>query len=225
MASRILIAVSLCVTLHLPSSRVAADETTLEQSADRGVQLREITELMSKKARKSRKIGGWSSIISGALVLGVAGWRIAGDTDGNDFLRGLGVMFIGLGTADVGAGVWLLAKESPEERLFGRLAGSGDATLTDVDIARLEGEFSSIATHRRREREVSRWVNLAKLIGGVAILGLTPFADTNKKSRRTGYIVGGVFMLTGGISFGGSFKESSTEKQWRAYRKLQGINY
>ena len=187
------------------------------QPAPTHLALHEALELSSYKAKRLRRLGGWSGVISGVMVLGLAGWRLLASPNGNDFSRGLGVMFVGVGTTQFGAGVSFLAKPSSEERLFSRLQ-TGSTSLDEAALARLEGAFEQVARQRHNERKVVRWIGLAKALGGGLVMTSVPFAnDLNRESRRTGYIASAVLAVTGLAAFGSSFAMTPTEKAWQKY--------
>ena len=122
-----------------------------------------------------------------------------------------------LATTDLATGITQLRSRFNEERLYARYTQTAAFDRTPLALGRLEGELFATAKLRKRQRRVQRWVGVAKAFGGVLILALTPIPDMNNTTRRTGYIVGSVFIATGMLRFGMAVKPTPVEKQWDAY--------
>ena len=173
----------------------------------------------AKGSKRARKITGATGIFGGATLLGLGSWRITEKEADNEFSRGLGVMFITLGTIDLTTGIIALRRYSHEEKRHEKWKKDRKDGTSEIELAKYEGAFEASTYMREAQRNLVRWNGLTHMLAGVLVMALTPIPDLDSRSRRTGYIIGGVFMFTGTLSFAVSFRDTPNEKAWDEYQR------
>ena len=97
--------------------------------------------------------------------------------------RGLGVMFMTLGMADLTVGVFAATRISHEKRRLDRWERAREDGITDLELAHFEGELQASQDTRQGERLVVRWGGLTHALGGLLVLAFTPIPDSMSGSR------------------------------------------
>lgn len=167
---------------------------------------------------RTRKFQAAAGIMGGTILLGLAGWRLAENDPQNAYTRGLGVMFMTLGMADLTTGIFLVARASHEERRLERWKRARADGITELELAHFEGELQASQETRQGERMLVRWNGLTHAIAGALVLGFTPVPDGSSRGDRvSGYVIGGIFMATGLAAFATSFREMPSEQAWNEY--------
>lgn len=170
-------------------------------------------------SKTTRQYTGLAGVMGGTILLGLAGWRLAEDPAESQFTRGLGVMFATLGMADLTTGVVALKRKPHEEERAERYKKDLRDGMSAIDLARYEGEFQASADIRESLRMLVRWNGLTHALAGAIVMAFSAIPELDAASRRSAYIIGGVFMGTGSASFGLSFRETPAERSWKNYQK------
>ncbi|MGB8332170.1 MAG: hypothetical protein WCE62_18750 [Polyangiales bacterium] len=171
-----------------------------------------------------RRIFGWSRITAGTALVGLGIWRLVGkNEDDNEFQRGLGIMFLSLGGTNLGEGIAIIARGVQEEDRYRRWRSANERGLGVRELARFEGELRAMAHVRKRERKLQRGLGLGRALAGALLLSLVPVPSLNKASRQAAYIPGSVFVGTGLLQFGLSYRTSSSERAWEEYEAKVGL--
>jgi hypothetical protein len=180
-----------------------------------------LDELLTRSAAetiKEQKLAAAAGITGGMVLLGLSAWRLIEDEPHNQYTRGLGVMFMTLGMADLTIGVYAATRISHEKRRLDRWEKALEDGITDVELAHFEGELQASHENREGERLLVRWNGLTHALGGLLVLAFTPIADgTSGGDRVTGYVIGGVFFAVGMGTFVASFRDAPSEKAWEEY--------
>lgn len=168
---------------------------------------------------REQKFAAAAGITGGAILVGLAGWRLIENEPDNQYTRGLGVMFMTLGMGDLTTGIYAATRISHEKRRLERWKRARKNGITAVELAHFEGELQAADETRRGERLLVRWNGLTHAIGGILVLALTPIPDSmSQTDRLSGYIIGGVFAATGSAAFGLSFRKTPSEKAREDYQ-------
>ena len=167
---------------------------------------------------REQKFGAAAGIVGGTILLGMGGWRLAEDPPQNQFTRGLGVMFMTLGTADLTTGIFAATRISHEKRRLERWQKARKDGITELELARAEGELLSSAETREGERLLIRWNGLTHALAGMVVLGLLQVPNTSGSDKTSGWIIGSIFVATGFAAFGLSFRPTPSEAAWNEYQ-------
>lgn len=180
--------------------------------------LDELLTVSTEQATRERKFAAAAGITGGVILIGLSAWRLIEDPATNIYTRGLGVMFMTLGMADLTTGIFVATRISHETRRLERWKRARRNGITEVELAHFEGELQVAREVRKSERLLVRWNGLTHAIAGALVISLTPIPDSSRRSDRvTGYVIGGVFMATGLGAFAASFRPAPSEKAWDAY--------
>lgn len=181
-----------------------------------------LDELLTRSTQQTireAKFAAAAGITGGAILFGLATWRLVEDDPGNQYTRGLGVMFMTLGMADLTTGIVAATRISHEKRRSDRWNTARKNGITALELAHFEGELQAANETRQGERLLVRWNGFTHAVAGILVITLTPFpASLGSADKLTGYIIGGVFFATGAAAFGLSFRKTPTEKAWDDYK-------
>lgn len=180
--------------------------------------LDELLTLSTEQTIVEQKFAAAAGITGGMILLGLSAWRLIEDEPQSSYTRGLGVMFMTLGMADLTTGVFAATRIPHERRRLERWQRSRQNGITEVELAHFEGELQASQEMRQGERLLVRWNGLTHAIAGVLVLAFTPIPDGSSRTDKvSGYVVGGLFVATGFAAFGASFRDTPSEKAWKAY--------
>ncbi len=167
---------------------------------------------------REEKFGAAAGIMGGSILLGLGAWRLIEKDPGSQYSRGLGVMFMTLGMADLTLGVFAATRIPQEKRRFTRWERARQDGITEVELAHFEGELQASQEIRQGERLLLRWGGLTHALAGAVVLAFTPIPDSMTGADRvSGYIIGGLFFAIGMGTFGASFRDTPSEKAWQDY--------
>ena len=172
----------------------------------------------TEKTIREQKFGAAAGIVGGSILLGIGGWRLSEDPPQSQFSRGLGIMFMTLGAADLTTGIFAATRISHEKRRLERWRKAKKDGITELELARTEGELLSSAETREGERLLIRWNGLTHALAGMVVLGLSPVPDNSQTDRINAWVIGGIFIATGFAAFGLSFRPSPSEAAWNEYQ-------
>ena len=82
-----------------------------------------LDELLTRSAEQTireKKFAAAAGISGGSILLGLSAWRLLENPPGSQYTRGLGVMFMTLGMADLTTGVFAAVRASHERRRLER---------------------------------------------------------------------------------------------------------
>ena len=174
----------------------------------------------TEAAIRTQKFAAAAGITGGMILFGLSAWRLLEDEPQNIYTRGLGVMFMTLGMADLTTGIYAATRVSHERRRQRRWTNVRKTRVTEVKLAHFEGELQSASETRSGERMLVRWNGLTHAIAGALVLAFTPIPDGSSQTDRiSGYIIGGLFISTGMAAFATSFRPTPSEKAWDEYNK------
>ncbi len=180
-----------------------------------------LDELLTSSAKEmitTQKFVAAAGIAGGSILLGLSAWRLIEDPPQSQYSRGLGVMFMTLGMADLTAGVFAATRIVHERRRQERWEKARKDGITDVELAHFEGELQASQEARQSERLLVRWAALTHALAGVLVLAFTPIPDSmSGADRASGYVIGAVFFAIGFATFGLSFRKAPSEKAWEEY--------
>jgi hypothetical protein len=180
-----------------------------------------LDELLTRSAEQTireQKFAAAAGITGGMILLGLAAWRLIEDDPQNQYSRGLGVMFMTLGMADLTVGVFAATRISHEKRRLDRWEKARTNGITGVELAHFEGELQASHEQRQGERLLVRWNGLTHGLAGLLVIGFAPIAaNTSGADRVTSYVIGGVFFAVGMATFAASFRPAPSEKAWKEY--------
>ena len=175
--------------------------------------LDELLTRSTEQTIREQKFAAAAGVTGGAILVGLAAWRLIEDSPSNEYTRGLGVMFLTLGMSDLTTGIFA-ATRIPHEKQKARKNG-----VTATELAHFEGELQSANETREGERLLVRWNGFTHALAGILVIALTPLpASLSRADKVTGYVIGGVFTVTGAAAFGLSFRKTPSEKAWRDYK-------
>ena len=167
---------------------------------------------------REKKFGAAAGIMGGTIMIGLGAWRLIEEDPGNQHSRGLGVMFMTLGMADLTLGIFAATRIPHERRRFARWERARQDGITEVELAHFEGELQASQDIRQGERLLLRWGGLTHAIAGALVLAFTPIPDgMDRADRVSGYVIGGLFFAIGMGTFGASFRDTPSEKAWQDY--------
>ena len=167
---------------------------------------------------REQKFAAAAGILGGMTMLGLASWRLLEDPPANQYSRGLGVMFVAIGTGNLTTGIYAATRIPHERRRLERWEKARKDGITQIELAHFEGELQASRETRQGERLLVRWNGLAQGIGGLLVIAFVPIPDqTRGKDRTTGYVAGAVVSAVGFASFAASFRDTPSEKAWNAY--------
>ena len=167
---------------------------------------------------KEQKFAGAAGITGGVIMLGISGWRLFEDKPQSQYSRGLGVMFMTLGMANLTTGIYAVTRIPHERHRLQRWEKASEDGITDVELAHFEGELQAARELRDGERMLIRWDGLTHALAGVLVMAFTPIPDGGARAdRAAGYVSGGLFIFVGLGAFGASFRDTPSEKAWSEY--------
>ncbi len=176
----------------------------------------------TEKTLREQKFAAAAGIVGGSILLGLGAWRLAENEPQSPFSRGLGVMFTTLGAVDLTTGVYAAVRVPHEKRRLERWAKARKDGITELELARAEGELLASAELREGERLLVRWTGFTHALAGVIVLAFAPVPDTPRGDRTSAWVIGGLFIGTGFAAFGLSFRPTPSEAAWREYQSHKG---
>ncbi|TFH31640.1 MAG: hypothetical protein E4H00_03100 [Myxococcales bacterium] len=180
--------------------------------------LDEVLELSTKRTIKEQKFAAAAGISGGMIMIGLAAWRLIEKDPQSQYSRGLGVMFMTLGMADLTTGVYAATRIPHERHRLARWQKVRKDGVTAVELAHFEGELQASREMRQGERLLVRWTGLTHALAGAMVLASTPIPDSlSSTDRVSGYVIGGLFLAVGMAAFGATFRETPSEKAWDDY--------
>jgi hypothetical protein len=169
---------------------------------------------------RTQKFAAAAGITGGMILVGLSAWRLIEADPQSSYTRGLGVMFMTLGMADLTTGVFAATRIPHETRRQDRWERARKDGVSEIELGHFEGELQSASETRNGERLLVRWNGLTHAIAGALVLAFTPIPDGSSPTDRvSGYVVGGLFMATGLAAFATSFRPTPSEKAWQEYNK------
>jgi hypothetical protein len=169
---------------------------------------------------RQQKLAAAAGIAGGMVMIGLGSWRLIEDEPQSAYSRGLGVMFMTLGMADLTTGVFAAVRVPHEEHRLARWQRARKAGVTAAELAHFEGELQASHEMRSGERLLVRWNGLTHAIAGVLVLAFTPVPESSTGTDRvSGYIIGGLFAAVGMGTFAASFRPTPSEKAWEQYNR------
>jgi hypothetical protein len=177
-----------------------------------------LLERSTRQTIAQQKFAAAAGITGGMIMLGLATWRLVEKDPQSQYSRGLGVMFMTLGMADLTTGVYAATRISHERRRLERWQKARHDGITAIELAHFEGELQASHEMREGERLLIRWNGLTHAIAGLMILAYTPIPDSMSRTDRvSGYVVAGLFFAVGVGTFAASFRDTPSEKAWKEY--------
>ncbi len=196
-----------------------ANEHASTALRDNAALLDEVLTTAAEDTIKGQKFAAAAGITGGTILVGLAGWRLIEDEPQSQYSRGLGVMFMTLGMADLTTGIFFATRMSHEKRRLNRWEKAKQDGVTDAELAHFEGELLASQESRQGERLLVRWNGLTHALGGVLVLAFAPIpSGSSRTDRISAYVVGGIFVATGFAAFGFSFRKTPSEKAWEQYQ-------
>jgi len=182
--------------------------------------LDELLQRSTKETISQQKFAAALGVTGGMVMLGMATWRLIEEDPQSQYSRGLGVMFMTLGMADLTTGVYAATRISHERHRLDRWKRARKDGITDIELAHFEGELQASHEVREGERLLLRWNGLTHALAGLMVLAYTPIPDSMSRTDRvSGYIVAGLFFAVGIGTFAASFRDTPSEKSWKEYNK------
>jgi hypothetical protein len=182
--------------------------------------LDELLQGSTEQTIREKKFGAAAGITGGMILLGLSAWRLIEDDQRDQYSRGLGVMFMTLGMADLTIGVFAATRIPHEKRRLDRWERARKDGITDIELAHFEGELQASHETREGERLLVRWGGLTHALAGLLVLAFAPIPDSMSGSDRvSGYVIGGVFFAVGMGTFATSFRDTPSEKAWKEYNR------
>jgi len=158
---------------------------------------------------REEKFGAAAGTMGGMILLGLGAWRLIENDPQSQYSRGLGVMFMTLGMADLTIGVYAATRIPHEKRRFARWERARQDGITEIELAHFEGELQASQETRQGERLLVRWGGLTHALAGVLVLAFAPVPDSMSRTDRvSGYAIGGVFFAVGMATFAASFRDT-----------------
>ena len=192
------------------------------QSSAEETRLGELLDAAATNTKRFRNFSGWLTFASGASLLSLGLVRLVQDPGNNQIQRGVGLLWLSIGTSSLTTGLVLLSRPSPEEgiRRRWRERHAYDEPLSEWELGSFAGELRAAAEFRRRERTLVRWVAVSGVVGGTLALSLIPVMNNlNDSSKRNVFVIGGIYTGVSLLNLGLSFIESGTEDAWQEYKK------
>ena len=182
--------------------------------------LDELLQRSTEQTIREKKFGAAAGITGGMILLGLSAWRLIEDDQRDQYSRGLGVMFMTLGMADLTIGVFAATRIPHEKRRLDRWERARKDGITDIELAHFEGELQASQETREGERLLVRWGGLTHALAGLLVLAFAPIPDSMSGSDRVaGYVIGGVFFAVGMGTFATSFRDTPSENAWKEYNR------
>jgi hypothetical protein len=182
--------------------------------------LDELLQRSTERTIREKKFGAAAGITGGMILLGLSAWRLIEDDQRDQYSRGLGVMFMTLGMADLTIGVFAATRIPHEKRRLDRWKRARKDGITDIELAHFEGELQASNETREGERLLVRWGGLTHALAGILVLAFAPIPDSMSGSDRVaGYVIGGVFFAVGMGTFATSFRDTPSENAWKEYNR------
>ena len=182
--------------------------------------LDELLQRSTEQTIREKKFGAAAGITGGMILLGLSAWRLIEDDQRDQYSRGLGVMFMTLGMADLTIGVFAATRIPHEKRRLDRWERARKDGITDIELAHFEGELQASHETREGERLLVRWGGLTHALAGLLVLAFAPIPDSMSGSDRVaGYVIGGVFFAVGMGTFATSFRDTPSENAWKEYNR------
>ena len=182
-----------------------------------------LDELLSRSTEQTireQKFAGAAGITGGMIMLGLSAWRLFEDEPQSQYSRGLGVMFMTLGMANLTTGVYAVTRIPHERRRLDRWTQARKDGITKVELAHFEGELQASRDVREGERLLIRWDGLTHAVAGVLVMAFTPIpGGPGRADRASGYIAGGLFIFVGIAAFAATFRDTPSEKAWNEYNQ------
>ena len=180
-----------------------------------------LDELLSQSTKQTisqQKLAAAAGVTGGMVMIGLASWRLIEKDPQSQYSRGLGVMFMTLGMADLTTGVYAATRIPHEKHRLDRWKRARKDGITAIELAHFEGELQSSHEIREGERLLVRWNGLTHALAGLMVLAYTPIPDSMSRTDRvSGYIVSGLFVAVGFGTFAASFRDTPSEKAWKQY--------
>lgn len=171
------------------------------------------TEEFAKQQKQAAAFG----LMGGAVFLGLGAWRLLEDQPSDRFSRGLGYAYITVGALNLTTGIYALTRVTHEQQRLERWKEAKADGVTELELARFEGELRASTDIRAGERKFVRWSALAAVLASTFVLVSTPF----RNPRGDWSVIMGISsagILFGTITFGTSFKPLPTETAWNEYQ-------
>lgn len=172
----------------------------------------------TEKTIRQQKFAAAAGVTGGMILVGIGAWRLTEKDPQSQFSRGLGVMFMTLGMVDLTTGVFAATRVSHEKRRLERWEKVRKDGITELELARAEGELLASSETREGERLLVRWTGLTHAIAGVLVLSFSPVPNTSRTDRVSAYIIGSLFIGTGMAAFGLSYRPTPSEAAWKEYQ-------
>ena len=180
--------------------------------------LDELLQRSTEQTIREAKFGAAAGITGGMILLGLSAWRLIENDPQSQYSRGLGVMFMTLGMADLTLGVFAATRIPHEKHRLDRWKRARKNGITDIELAHFEGELQASQETREGERLLVRWGGLTHALAGLLVLAFAPIPDSMSGSDRvSGYVIGGIFFAVGMGTFAASFRDTPSEKAWKEY--------
>jgi hypothetical protein len=212
---------------------VGADSTTAAEVIEEELQapelnalaynaavLDEVLRLSTKQTIREQGFAAAAGVTGGAILIGLGTWRLIEETPQSQYSRGLGVMFMTLGMANLTTGIFAAVRIPHERRRLARWEHARKDGITDAELAHFEGELQASHEMRQGERMLVRWDALTHALAGAVVLTITPIPNgSSSADRASGYVVGALFLGVGMATFGASFRRTPSERAWESYSR------